>query len=169
MRQTLPRPPPTSQRKAKVCVYLRPISSYLIVYRKIWDTHTGELLHTIQHNHIVRAISYPPDNSDLIATGGMEKKLRIFDLTEVAPGFGENQLAAVIQASQGFEIGVGTHTASIKFIAWTRDPNTIVTASDNTLRWFDVPTRSVIHHEVLDGEIKSCELVSLASTCRSCW
>lgn len=67
-----------------------------------------------------------------------------------------------IQASDGFEIGEGTHKAPIKFVAWTKDPNTIVTASDNTLRWFDLPTRSCTRHEVLDGEIKSCELVSLA-------
>lgn len=130
---------------------------------KIWDTHTGEPLFTIQHNHIVRAIAYPSDNSDLIATGGAEKRLRVFDLTEVpSPTHNGDTGSATIQASEGFEIGEGTHTAPIKFIAWTKDPNTIVTASDNTLRWFDLPTRSCTRHEVLDGEIKSCELVSLA-------
>jgi len=127
---------------------------------KVWDTHTGEILYTIQHNHIVRAVAYPPDNSDLVATGGMEKKLRIFDLTDIQGG--ANGESVTIQASEGFEIGEGVHTGPIKFIVWTKDPNTIVTAADNTLRWFDLPTRSVIRHEVLDGEIKSCELVSLA-------
>ncbi|KAL2108788.1 hypothetical protein VUR80DRAFT_3358 [Thermomyces stellatus] len=130
---------------------------------KIWDTHTGEALFTIQHNHIVRAIAYPSDNSDLIATGGAEKKLRVFDLTEIpSPTQNGEGGSTTIQASDGFEIGEGTHTAPIKFIAWTKDPNTIVTASDNTLRWFDLPSRSCTRHEVLDGEIKSCELVSLA-------
>jgi len=38
----------------------------------------------------------------------------------------------------------------------------MVTASDNTLRWFDLPTRACVRQEVLDGEIRSCELVSLA-------
>ncbi|KKA31062.1 hypothetical protein TD95_002568 [Thielaviopsis punctulata] len=125
---------------------------------KIWNTQTGELLLTIQHDHIVRAIAYPPDNSILLATGGMEKRLRIFDLSSLSV----DDEPSTMQASQGFEIGAGTHTASIKFIAWTRDVNTLVTASDNTLRWFDVSSRSLIHSEVLDGEIKSCELVSLA-------
>ncbi|KAK1574388.1 WD repeat domain-containing protein [Colletotrichum navitas] len=130
---------------------------------KVWDTHSGEVLYTLQHNHIVRAVAYPPDNSELIATGGMEKKLRVFDLSDFAPD--PNSPAGTpitIPASAGFEIGEGTHTGSIKFIAWTKDPNTIVTASDNTLRWFDLPTRNLIRQEVLDGEIKSCELVSLA-------
>ncbi|KZZ88791.1 WD domain containing protein [Moelleriella libera RCEF 2490] len=127
---------------------------------KIWDTHTGELLYSLQHDHIVRAVAYPPDNSDLVATGGMEKKLRVFDLAELAsshPG-----IPATIPASAGFEIGEGVHASSIKFICWTRDPNIVVTASDKTIRWLDLPSRACIKHEVLDGEIKSCEVVSVA-------
>jgi serine-threonine kinase receptor-associated protein len=137
-----------------------PRLTWLTTCSKIWDTHTGELLYTIQHDHIVRAIAYPPDNSDLVATGGMEKKLRIFDLTElpaISPGESKT-----IPSSSGFEIGEGVHTSSIKFICWTADPNIVVTASDKTLRWLDLPSRACIHHEVLDGEIKSCEMVSLA-------
>lgn len=127
------------------------------MYSKIWDTHTGEALYTIQHDHIVRAVAYPPDNSDLVATAGMEKKLRVFDLTELA-----NSGSNTFHASTGFEIGEGVHTGSIKFVCWTHDPNTIVTASDKTLRWLDLPSRAVIHQEVLDGEIKSCEMVSMS-------
>lgn len=138
---------------------------------KIWDTHTGEPLATLQHNHIVRAVAYPPDNSDLVATGGFEKKLRIFDITEMKPQATDaepksdanpNANEFTIPASAAFEIGVGVHTASIKFIVWTKDPNILITASDNTLRWFDLPSKSVIKQEVLDGEIGSCEFSSLA-------
>ncbi|TVY61188.1 Serine-threonine kinase receptor-associated protein [Fusarium oxysporum f. sp. cubense] len=124
---------------------------------KIWDTYSGELLYTLQHDHIVRAIAYPPDNSDLIATGGFEKKLRIFDLSELS----STGSPATIPASAGFEIGEGVHTGSIKFICWTQDPNIVVTASDKTIRWLDLPSRACIRHEVLDGDIKSCEMVSL--------
>jgi serine-threonine kinase receptor-associated protein len=127
---------------------------------KIWDTHTGELLYSLQHDHIVRAIAYPPDNSDLVATGGMEKKLRVFDLSDVASS--NTGTPITIPASSGFEIGEGVHTGSIKFICWTQDPNVVVTASDKTIRWFDLPSRTCIHHEVLDGEIRSCEMVSLS-------
>ncbi|KAI1194626.1 WD40-repeat-containing domain protein [Nemania serpens] len=129
---------------------------------KIWDTHTGELLCTLQHDHIVRAVSYPPDSSDLVATGGMEKKLRIFDLSNIKPTEAGEAAAQTIPASAGFEIGQNVHTASIKFIVWTRDPNILITASENTLRWFDLRTRKVVKQEVLDGEIGSCELCGLA-------
>jgi serine-threonine kinase receptor-associated protein len=127
-------------------------------FANIWDTHTGELLYRLKHDHIVRAVAYAPDNADLVATGGMEKKLRIFDLAEMKPqSNGTNDGEATIHASSAFEIGEGVHTASIKFIVWTRNPNILVTASGNTLRWFDLPSRSAVKTEVLDGEIGSCE------------
>ncbi|POR31942.1 Serine-threonine kinase receptor-associated protein [Tolypocladium paradoxum] len=132
---------------------------------KIWDTHTGEQIASLQHDHIVRAVAYPPDNSDLVATGGMEKKLRVFDLAELAGSF--TGVPLTILASAGFEIGEGVHTSFIKFICWTQDPNIVVTASDKTLRWLDLPSRACIHHEVLDGEIKSCEMVSLSGSAAS--
>jgi serine-threonine kinase receptor-associated protein len=127
------------------------------------------LLCALQHDHIVRAIAYPPDSADLLATGGMEKKLRIFDLTDVKPvdpnesaNNGSSPVASTILASSAFEIAPNVHTDSIKFIVWTRDPNILITASGNTLRWFDLPSRSVIKQETLDGEIGSCEFCSLA-------
>ncbi|KAL7965072.1 WD40-repeat-containing domain protein [Trichoderma sp. SZMC 28014] len=126
---------------------------------KIWDTDSGELKYTIQHEHIVRCVAFPLDNSNLVATGGMEKKLRVFDLAEFkfTPG-----APITIPAEAGFEIGEGVHQAAIKSICWTSDPNVLVTASGKTLRWFHLPSRSVIHQRVLDGEIGSCEMVSLA-------
>lgn len=90
----------------------------------------------------------------------MEKKLRVFDLSDV-PGAGAGD-AITIPATAGFEIGEGIHEGSIKFICWTQDPNIIVTASDKTIRWLDLPSRACIRQEVLDGEIRSCEMVSLA-------
>jgi serine-threonine kinase receptor-associated protein len=116
-------------------------------------------LFTIQHEHIVRAVAYAPDNSDLVATGGMEKKLRVFDLTEFefTPG-----TPITIPASGGFEIGEGVHKEAIKFICWTNDPRVLVTASGKTLRWFDIPSRSVIRQEDVGDEIRCCEMVSMA-------
>lgn len=135
---------------------------------KVWDTYSGECLWTLQHEHIVRAVAYPPDNSDLIATGGFENKLRIFDLTDSPkPVNGaEATEAKHVLASTAFEIGAGVHTKPIKFIVWTQDPNILVTASGNTLRWFDLPSRSVIKQETLDGEIGSCEFFAPAPEIR---
>lgn len=135
---------------------------------KVWDTHTGELLYNLQHHHIVRAIAYPFDNSDMLATGGFEKKLRLFDLQEQKPmpsptAHNPNLVSPVtIETSKAFEIGEGVHKDAIKFIVWSMDPNIIITASGDTLRWFDLPSRRCVHQAKLEGEIKSCELVSLA-------
>jgi serine-threonine kinase receptor-associated protein len=105
----------------------------------------------------------------MIATGGFEKKLRIFDLQEqkldTTPGINgaEPTVSPVtIPTSDAFEIGEGTHTQPIKFIVWAIDPNVLITASGDTLRWFDLPSRSCIRTEKLDAEVTSCELVSLA-------
>ncbi|KAI1809700.1 WD40 repeat-like protein [Poronia punctata] len=135
---------------------------------KIWDTHTGDQLCALQHDHIVRAIAYPPDSSDLVATGGMEKKLRIFDLSDVKPvdpsdaANNGSTTPRTIPTSASFEIAPGVHTESIKFLVWTRDPNILITASGNVLRWFDLQTRGIIKQESLDGEIGSCEFCALA-------
>ncbi len=102
----------------------------------------------------------------MIATGGFEKKLRIFDLAEVRPQPSSPSNAPVepvtLEASAAFEIGAGVHKDSIKFIVWTSIPTILITASGNTLRWFDIPTLACFREEVLDGEIKSCEAVVLA-------
>ncbi|CAK7273502.1 hypothetical protein SEPCBS119000_005691 [Sporothrix epigloea] len=102
----------------------------------------------------------------MLATGGFEKKLRIFDLAErrhqqnSSPDTPVDTV--VLDAATAFEIGAGVHKDSIKFIVWTNVPTTLVTASGNMLRWFDIPTVSCFRQEVLDGEIKSCEVVALA-------
>jgi serine-threonine kinase receptor-associated protein len=135
----------------------------------VWDTRSGELLYILQHDHIVRAIAYPLTNSGMIATGGFEKKLRIFDLTEQKPaaapaseGSEPTVTPVTIPSSRAFEIGEGSHTQPIKFIVWAHDAEFLITASGDTLRWFHVPTRQCVKTEKLDGEITSCELVSLA-------
>ncbi|KAK3941976.1 WD40-repeat-containing domain protein [Diplogelasinospora grovesii] len=135
---------------------------------KVWDTHTGELLYVLQHNHIVRAIAYPFDNSGMLATGGFEKKLRIFDLLghkppSPSPSNPGPVAPVIIEASRAFEIGEGTHKDPIKFVIWAMDPNVLVTASSDTLRWFDLPSRRCIRETRLEAEIRSCELVSLAA------
>lgn len=108
----------------------------------------------------------------MIATGGFEKKLRIFDLAETRPRPSSPSASAPIEpvtleAGSAFEIGAGVHKDSIKFIAWTKNPTTLVTASGSALRWFDIPSLSCIREEVLDSEIKSCEVVELAPSYRN--
>ncbi|KAG0650537.1 WD40 repeat-containing strap [Hyphodiscus hymeniophilus] len=125
----------------------------------IWDTHTGAEICTLQHNHIVRAIAFPPGNGSLIATGGMEKKLRIFDLSK----YSSSDLdTSVVSADKGFEIGPNVHKGTIKSIVWTLDPNILVTAADDKMiRWWDLSTRTVVQDQPVEGEIGSCEFTNV--------
>lgn len=169
--QTLPLPlvlRQTSQRKSPPpppnCCSI----PYRLFLRRVWDTHTGDTLYTLQHKHIVRAVAFPLERNSLLATGGMEKKLRIFDLSRIAPttptanGNTSTNGAAVIEAEQGFEIGAGVHNGTIKAIVWTYDPNVLVTAADDKMiRWWDLRTQSVIQEQPVSGEIGSCEFTNV--------
>ncbi|KAH6674683.1 WD40-repeat-containing domain protein [Tricladium varicosporioides] len=148
---------------------------------KVWDTHSGEAICTLQHNHIVRAIAFPPGQGQLLATGGMEKKLRIFDLSRVAPispptstpdankpkagqmnGQNGSTDQAVINSDKGFEIGAGVHQGTIKAVVWTQDPNILVTAADDkAIRWWDLREMSVVQEQTFTGEIGSCEFTNV--------
>ncbi|OBT44493.1 serine-threonine kinase receptor-associated protein [Pseudogymnoascus sp. WSF 3629] len=137
---------------------------------RVWDTHTGETLYTLQHNHIVRAVAFPPNNGQLLATGGMEKKLRIFDLSSVAPitngapTNGDSSDPTIISADKGFEIGPDVHKGAIKAIIWTHDPNILVTAADDKIiRWWDLQNRVVIQELPVKGDIGSCEFNMLSA------
>ncbi|CAD6501903.1 BgTH12-02148 [Blumeria graminis f. sp. triticale] len=139
---------------------------------KVWDTYSGETRYTIQHEHIVRAIAFPPDSGDLLATGGMEKKLRIFDISRVntispptgnvANGSNSKANRTSINADEGFEVGPNIHKGTIKAIVWTRDPNVLVTAADDRIiRWWDLRTRTVVQEQEVQGIIGSCEFTNI--------
>nr|KAJ0213024.1 hypothetical protein LSAT_V11C400198350 [Lactuca sativa] len=58
---------------------LRAASASADFSAKLWDALTGDVLHSFDHKHIVRACSFSEDTHYLL-TGGFEKMLRIFDL-----------------------------------------------------------------------------------------
>lgn len=94
----------------------------------------------------------------------MEKKLRIFDLTQIERDpskVGQNSNLGgeiTMKADQGFEVGVGVHRGAIKAIIWTRNPNILVTAADDkVVRWFDLRSRSLVQELKVEGDIGSCE------------
>lgn len=130
---------------------------------KVWDTHTGEALHTLTHNHIVRAVALPNHaRPQILATGGMEKKLRIFDLsigsssTTSSPTY---EAASSSEPPPSYEIGPGVHGGTIKSIVWAADPNILITAAeDKKIRWWDLRTQSTIGEYTVDGVVGTCEL-----------
>ncbi|KAJ5958543.1 uncharacterized protein N7479_005693 [Penicillium vulpinum] len=139
---------------------------------KVWDTYTGECLHTLQHAHIVRAVAFPIQaNPQVLATGGAEKKLRIFDLTRggnsstgSTPPLPSSASPATENGVASYEIGAGVHGGTIKSIVWNQDYNVVTTAAeDRKIRWWDLRSRHPIVEHSVEGTIGSCELNSLAT------
>ena len=124
----------------------------------------------MQHSHIVRAVAFPAQpRPAILATGGAEKKLRIFDLSRSSPTFpaSPNDLNGVTNGTKGsteattlsHEIGAGVHGGTIKSIVWGMDPNVLITAADDKkIRWWDLRSRSVLGEFELDGVVGSCEM-----------
>ena len=52
---------------------------------RIWDTFSGSCLAELPHNHIVRSVAFPGENGgkERVATGGMEKRVRVWDLSRL--------------------------------------------------------------------------------------
>ncbi|OXV10233.1 hypothetical protein Egran_01999 [Elaphomyces granulatus] len=141
---------------------------------KVWDTHSGECLHTLQHAHIVRAVAFPIQlNPQVLATGGMEKKLRIFDLTrsESSNGsptspqaFSSNGFGLGSGSMTSYEIGPGVHGGAIRSIVWNQDYNVLTTAAeDRKIRWWDLRSRHPVVEYAVEGTIGSCELNTLVT------
>jgi len=143
---------------------------------KVWDTQTGETLHTLPHSHIVRAVAFPPQpRPQILATGGAEKKLRIFDLSLGGGNGGTNgsssptntpaDSASSNSTAPSYEIGPGIHQGGIKSILWTPNSTVLVTAADDKkLRWWDLRAQSPIGEFTLDGLVGSCEIDSIPLT-----
>ena len=145
---------------------------------RVWDTNTGETLHTLPHSHIVRAVAFPPQpNPQILATGGAEKKLRIYDLSRGGNTNGKNSTngsasaspeatpadASATSTAPSYEVGPGVHQGTIKSIVWSPDSHILVTAADDKkLRWWDLRSQSPIGEYTLDGLVGSCELDSIA-------
>ncbi|KAL0258165.1 hypothetical protein SLS55_007337 [Diplodia seriata] len=131
---------------------------------KVWDTQTGEALHTLEHEHIVRAVAFPNQpHPQILATGTVGKRLRIFDLSRSTSAT-SSPTEPNGASSASFEIGAGVHQGSIKSIVWANDPNIIITASeDKKIRWWDLRTQSTIGEYAVDGTFGSCELDNMGA------
>ncbi|KAL9018262.1 MAG: hypothetical protein Q9185_004428 [Variospora sp. 1 TL-2023] len=138
---------------------------------KIWDTHTGECLHTLTHAHIVRAVAFPSQpRPQLVATGGFEKKLRIFDLSRSSANNSASSSPTSVDGNSppsptpGIEIGPGVHGGNIKSVIWSTNLNILITAADDKfVRWWDIRSRSVAAMYELEGMPGTCELDSISS------
>ncbi|KAF9955602.1 hypothetical protein BGZ72_003584 [Mortierella alpina] len=112
---------------------------------KVWDTYTGDILHSFPHQHIVRGCDFSGDGNRIV-TGGMEKKLRIFDLNR--PDLAGQPL-----------LTADGHTSVIRNVVWDGARNMILSSGDDMeIRVWDPRTFNQVHSCKMDGPIASMEL-----------
>ncbi|KAH8833610.1 serine/threonine kinase receptor associated protein [Flagelloscypha sp. PMI_526] len=90
---------------------------------KIWDTFTGNVLHSFPHNHIVRSVALGPQANHLL-TGGQEKKVRIFDLARP-------------DADPDFLLPTGsqvTHEGTVKSVVWVGEHTGVTAGEDGHIK-----------------------------------
>jgi serine-threonine kinase receptor-associated protein len=107
----------------------------------------------------VRAVALPNQpRPQILATGGMEKKLRIFDLSQSSTSSSSDGTSPNV-TPPSYEIGAGVHGGAIKSIVWAADPNILITAAeDKKIRWWDLRTQSTIGEYTVEGVVGTCEL-----------
>jgi serine-threonine kinase receptor-associated protein len=113
---------------------------------KIWDTYSGQPLHSFPHNHIVRSVAISPSH---LLTGGQEKKVRIFDIGK--PDAEPDILS---------EGGGLSHDGTIKSVVWFDENTGVSGGEDRIIKWWDRRTRTVTRKISFDNPITSMELSS---------
>ncbi|KAI9433988.1 WD40 repeat-like protein [Lactarius indigo] len=119
---------------------------------KIWDTYSGNSLHSFPHNHIVRSVAVTPSAS-LLLTGGQEKKVRIFDLGRP-------------DAEPDILGGGLSHDGTIKSVVWFDENTGVSAAEDGFIKWWDrrslQPTRKLsFNHPITSMELICAPIHSL--------
>jgi len=113
---------------------------------KIWNTYSGQALHSFPHNHIVRSVALSPTSSHLL-TGGQEKKVRIFDLSR--PDSEPDLLG---------EPGAYSHDGVVKSVVWVGDHTGVSAGEDGLVKWWDLRTGKLSTSINFHGPITSMEL-----------
>lgn len=93
------------------------------VASKIWDTYTGQCLHSFPHNHIVRTVALSSTSSHLL-TGGQEKKARIFDINrpDAPPDF--------LEDTNGL-----AHEGTVKSVVWVGEGLGVTAGEDGNVKY----------------------------------
>jgi len=115
-----------------------------LIFRKLWDTYTGETLQTFPHEHMVRSADIS-SSQKLIASGGQEKRVRVFE----------------VERPKSFS-DIGTHQGVVKSVVWNRNDlsdRTIVTSGDDKkVVWWDTRSPSPLTEYATKEMITSLEL-----------
>jgi len=112
---------------------------------KVWDTFSGEVLHSFPHNHIVRTVAISRTSSHIL-TGGQEKKVRIFDL-------GRPDADADLLGDPGTP-----HDKTVKSVVWVGEHTGVSAGEDGNIKWWDLRTRKLTTSLAFPNPITSMEL-----------
>ncbi|XP_063618425.1 serine-threonine kinase receptor-associated protein [Cydia splendana] len=88
---------------------------------KLWDARYGEVVHTFDHDHIVKSVNFNADDS-LLLTASNEKLIRVFDLNKPEAGPVEKFSA---------------HTSSIRHAVFLHNSRIASVSDDLTMRVWD--------------------------------
>ncbi|KAJ1920205.1 hypothetical protein H4219_001438 [Mycoemilia scoparia] len=109
---------------------------------KVWDTTNGNVIHTLEHKHIVRSADFVDGKCENVVTGGSERILRLFDLNKP-------QDPTVIAA----------HESTIKDVIWIPKVSAVLSASeDGKVNLTDIRSMSQIHSFSVPEPIKRISL-----------
>lgn len=114
---------------------------------KIWDSYTGNPLHSFPHNHIVRSVAISPMSGHLL-TGGQEKKARIFDL-----GRPDAEPDVLVESGS-----VSSHDGTVKSVVWVGEHTGVTAGEDGKIKWWDLRTRKLTTSLSFPSSITSMEL-----------
>ncbi|XP_022732565.1 serine-threonine kinase receptor-associated protein-like [Durio zibethinus] len=110
---------------------------------KVWDALTGDVLHSFEHKHIVRACAFSED-THLLLTGGVEKVLRIYDLN--CPDAPPRE----VDKSPG----------SVRTVAWMHSDQTILSSCTDMggVRLWDVRSGKIVQTLETKSSVTSAEV-----------
>lgn len=121
---------------------------------KVWDTYSGEALHTFQHSHIVRSVALSPQvTPQYLLTGGHEKKIRLFDL---------GRPDAEPLTLGGNHPGGTSCKGTVRSIVWDEGQQGVVGISageDGFVRWWDLRTLEQTSSLDMGEPVNSMEMV----------
>ncbi|XP_066321446.1 uncharacterized protein [Miscanthus floridulus] len=122
---------------------LRAASEGCCISSKIWDALTGDVLHSFEHKHIVRACAFSED-THMLLTGGFEKILRIYDLNR------PDATPREIDKSPG----------SVRTVTWLHSDQTILSSCTDLggVRLWDVRSGKIVQTLETKSPVTSAEV-----------
>ncbi|MBA0797235.1 hypothetical protein Gohar_007950 [Gossypium harknessii] len=110
---------------------------------KVWDALTGDVLHSFEHKHIVRACAFSED-THLLLTGGVEKVLRVYDLNR------PDALPREVDKSPG----------SVRTVSWMHSDQTILSSCTDMggARLWDVRSGKIVKTLETESSVTSAEV-----------